>query len=423
MSKIKKLDNNLKLVTSPMPHMESVAIGIFIGMGGRYEERKLCGISHFIEHMLFKGTYSRDARKLKESIEGVGGHFNGFTSEEITCYLVKVPAKHMLLGLDVLSDMVLNPKMDPSEIEKEKKVICEEIKMYRDQPSSYVHEILASVMWPEHPLGRSLAGSEDTVMSFDRNNIMHVKESFYQPSNIAIVTTGNIHEKNVVSAVDEMFGLKKKVKTPQFRKFENKQRKKALKLHYKDTEQTHLNIGFHTFGRKTKQRYTLHLLNIILGANMSSRLFEELREKRGLCYDVSSSVKKYDDTGAFFIHAGIDNKKVEETVTLIMDQVAKVKAFGVHEDELVRAKEYFKGQMLLAFEDTGSRMLWLGDRVMTRDGIPDISKIMREVEKLDVNDIKKIANMVFDNNSMNLAAIGPKDGLKRSRIEKLMEIK
>lgn len=403
--------------------MESIAIGVWIGIGGRYENKKFCGISHFIEHMLFKGTLSRDASQLKQQIEGVGGHFNGFTSEEVTCYLVKIPAQHVSLGLEVLSDMVLNPKMDESEIDREKEVICEEIKMYRDQPSSFVHEILAHLMWPEHPLGRSITGYIDTVKRIDRKALLAHKERFYQPQNMAVVATGKIHIHKFLKDVNRIFRAKyKNSKRMPFKKFRIHQKKKKLKLHFKDTEQTHIAMGFHALGRSDRDRYALNLINIILGGNMSSRLFEELREKRALCYDVSSSVKKYEETGAFLIHAGVDNKKTEIALRTIMQELVNLKKYEVSRDELRRAKQYYKGQLLLAFEDTGSRMLWLGDKLMTKEGIPTVKSVLNNIENVKILDIQRITNKIFRKNFMSLAAIGPASGLKENKIKKLMEV-
>jgi len=422
MNKEKTLNNELKVITSQMPGMESISIGVWIGTGGRYEDKKYCGISHFIEHMLFKGTYSRDARELKQAIEGVGGHFNGFTAEEVTCYLVKVPKKHFIKGLDVLSDMVVNPKMDQAEIEKERYVILEEIKMYRDRPSSYVHEILAQVMWPDHPLGRPLTGYEDTVSKITRSDLMEIKAKFYKPESIAVVACGKFEDRSFASVVKDKFSSLEGKGAPLYNKFKVAQREKKMSLYFKDTEQTHLAIGFHSSGRMDKRRYAIDLLNIILGGNMSSRLFEELREKRGLCYDVSSSSKKYEDTGAFFIHAGVDNRKVEETLKIITGELMTIKDKLADDDELNRAKEFYKGQLLLALEDTGSRMLWLGDKVMTEEGVPKIKDILERIDDVKPGDIKKAANLTFSEKLMNLSAIGPKDILSKVPIEKLMRV-
>lgn len=422
MNKLYTLPNRLKIVAAPMPHMESVAIGVLVGMGSRYEEKKVCGVSHFIEHMLFKGTKKRDARKLKEEIEGVGGHFNGFTAEDVTCYLVKIPSAHVKLGLDVLHDMVSNPSMDEREIEKEKFVICEEIKMYKDQPASYVHEILAETMWPEHPLGRPLAGSEETVRGVSREILFDVKERYYRADNMAIVIAGKFIESELLPYCRKIFGRKSDVSNAVYERFSVQQNARAVKLHYKDTEQTHIAIGFHTFGRTSPKRYILNVLNIILGGNMSSRLFEELREKKALCYDVSSSVKKYDDTGAFYIHAGIANEKVAQTLKAMSGELVKIKDQKVSKKELTRAKEFYKGQLLLALEDTGSRMLWLGEKVMTKEGIPPVKDIIKGIDDVSASSVADIANEILSSKRLNIAVIGPERTLKDIDIYNLMEI-
>jgi len=335
---------------------------------------------------------------------------------------VKVPAQHMVRGLDILSDMILYPKMDSAEIRKERQVICEEIKMYKDLPSSYVHEILAETMWPKHPLGRPLTGFENVIQDLDREVLLEEKERFYQPSNISVVVTGRIDRAKLLATLKNAFSSGKAIKKTGFAPFKNMQNRKRHVLHFKNTEQTHIAIGFHCFGRKSKERYALGILNIILGANMSSRLFEELREKRGLCYDISSSTKKYEETGAFFIHSGVDNSKIEETLKTIMRELVMIKKNNVDMDELRRAKEFFKGQLLLALEDTSSRMLWLGDRIMTREGIPSIKTILAEVEAVSVRDIRKVANRVFRTETMNLAAIGPERVLNKIQVGKLMRV-
>lgn len=408
-----------------MPHMESISIGIWIGMGGRYEDSASSGISHFIEHMLFKGTMTRDASVLKQEIEGVGGHFNGFTSEEAVCYLIKVPAQHYKLGLEILCDMVLNPRMDEEEIEKEKEVVSEEIKMYKDKPSSYVHEILAAIMWPNHPLGWPLTGSIRNVRAITRKGLLEYKDRFYQPANIAVCAAGKFDMRKFLECVNRNFRPdidKSKNRKFAFKGFRLAQKKKKIKLHFKDIEQTHIAFGFHTFGRGDKDRYALNVMNIILGGNMSSRLFEELREKRALCYDVSSSVKKYDDIGAFLIHAGVDNSKASVALDAIMRELSKMKDTRVPEDELRRAKEFYKGQFVLAFEDTGSRMLWLGDKLMTKEGIPSMRSVLESIEDVKPEDIKRVAGRVFRKELMNLAAIGPSSKLRLGAITKILEV-
>lgn len=422
MHKIHTLDNGLKVVTSNMSGMESAAIGILIGMGGRYEDQKYCGVSHFLEHMLFKGTIKRDAKELKEAIEGVGGHFNGFTAEEVTCYLVKVPSKYMALGLDVLCDMILNPKINEVDLEKERQVILEEIKMYKDQPSSYVYELLAETMWPDHPLGRPLTGFDNTVRATDRKTMFAIKNHYYVPNNIAIVAAGKVDEEKLIKSIEKSFSGKEREEINSFDFFKNEQNKKRIKVYFKDTEQTQIAIGFHSFGRGDKRRYALNILNIILGGNMSSRLFEELREKKGFCYDISSSVKKYEETGAFTFHAGVDNMKVKSAVKAIMKELSLIKDELVSGDELKRAKEFYKGQLLLALEDTGSRMIWLGDRVMTKQGIPAISKVLKGIEAVTKKDVMEVALEILNTKKMSLACIGPERTLKKINFGRLLGV-
>ncbi|MFH1790448.1 MAG: pitrilysin family protein [Candidatus Omnitrophota bacterium] len=417
---LKTLPNGLKLVASRMPYMESVSIGVWVALGGRYEEKRSCGISHFIEHMLFKGTLSRDARQLKQAIEGVGGHINAFTSEENTCYLVKVPSRHMALAMDILSDMVKNPKMDAVEIERERNVILEEIKMYKDQPASYVHELLAQTMWPDHPLGRPLTGEEETVMGLDRTALAGVRQRYYQPSGMSVVAAGCLEEDGFFKLCDKNLGECAGAEILPFAGFRSGQKEPAVKLYYKDTEQINLAMGFHVFGRKDKRRHALGLLNIILGGNMSSRLFEELREKRGLCYDVASSVKLYDETGAFFLHAGVDNGKVEETLAAVMNELSMISAHGISPDELARAKEFAGGQFSMALEDTGTRMLWLGEKITNEAKIPEVNSVLRDIGAVKEDDVGALARYVFRTSALNVALIGGKQYLKEGRIRKVV---
>ena len=401
------LKNGLHVITSHMPHMESVSLGIWIGVGARHEEKRICGISHLMEHMLFKGTTLRTANDLKEAIEGVGGSFNGFTSEEVTCYLVKLPSKHLELGLDVLSDMVLDPQLDPKELEKEKYVICEEIKMYQDQPAHHVFDILAQAMWPDHPLGRPIAGYLDTVKAFKRVDLEEFKKKHYQPANISIVATGRVDRKSVLEFARKTFSMSSLKKSFSSESVKGKIKGNDIEFFKKNTKQTHIAFGFHSMNRTHKLRYALALLNIILGGNMSSRLFDRLRERKALCYDISSSVRRYKDTGAFIIHAGVDNNKLLDASKEIIHELIDVKKNDVTADELYRAKEYVGGQLLLALEDTASRMLWLGEKMMTEGGAPPVKELLRKIDKVTAGDIKAAANIVFNKKNLNFATVGP----------------
>ncbi len=422
MYRINSLKNGLKIITAGMPHMESVAVGLWIGVGGRYEDKKSCGMSHLIEHMLFKGTGSRTANMLKESIEGVGGSFNAFTGEEETCYFVKLPSDYAALGLDILSDMVLNPKLDPDELEKEKHVICEEIKMYMDQPAHRVFDILGHSMWPNHPLGRPITGYIDTVKNFTRKDLIDFTLRYYRPANMSIAVCGRIKRDKILGSIKKIFFMPPKRGKFAYMPVRKANKGKNVNFFHKATEQTHVVFGFHSIHRTHDLRYALALLNVILGGNMSSRLFDRLREKMALCYDISSSVRKYAETGAFTVHAGIDNNRLAEASGEIIREIRKMKESYVTADELYRAKEYARGQLRLVLEDTAARMMWLGEKMVLEGRAPRIKEIFRGVEKVTAGDIKKVANIVFNKDNMSFATVGPARENVKKKLRKILTV-
>ena len=421
MYKKTKESNGLTVVTAPMPHMASVSLGVWIGVGGRFESAKESGISHFIEHMVFKGTIKRGAKELKEAIEGVGGSFNGFTSDEVTCYMVKVPSKYTDLGLDILSDMVISPKFDEEDIAREKFVVCEEIKMYRDQPADHVLEMLGGLMWPGNPLGRPLTGSMSTVMKLKREELIKFKEKNYHPANIAVVAAGKIDEDAFARSVSSRFAWQKSKKANVPEAVSWAQRTPKTRFLGDKTKQAHIAIGFPVTEMPGKDRYSAKVMDVALGGNMSSRLFEELREKNGLCYDISSSFKRHSDVGEMLIHAGVDNKKALTAAAAIVDQILLMRDVGLTEDELSRAKEYIKGQFLLAMERTSARMLWLGDKIMVEKKIPDVEDVLSCVEAVDLKDVKKIGEKIFAGSRANLALIGGISQKERALIRKALD--
>lgn len=411
-------DNGLEVIASSMPGMSSVSLGVWIGVGGRHESEKDSGISHFVEHMLFKGTEKRDSKQLKWAIEGVGGAFNGFTSEEVTCYMVKVPAEHLELGIDVICDMVMNARFDPADIEKEKLVVCEEIKMYRDQPAEHVLEVLARLMWPGDPLGRVLTGTETTVKAMNRCRLAGFRDSMYHPGNISVIAAGKLDFKRLRQMAFEKFSTRKKGRSLSLSKPAVLQKEPNTRFVRARSEQAHIAMGFHSPGRTEAQRFAIKLMNVILGGNMSSRLFEELREKYGLCYDVASSYKRHSDVGEIHIHAGVDNMKAVKSVMAILDEIKKMKDLGVTEDELDRAKKYIKGQFLLAIEGTSSRMLWLGDRFMVHGDIPEVDDILKKIDAVTSEDVKLAAGSIFRPSGVSLAMISTIEDKYKARIKK-----
>ncbi len=401
------LDNGLKVVTNRFPDVHSLSVGLWIRTGGRYETLKNQGISHFMEHMLFKGTKRRSCQQIKQDIEEKGGAFNAFTSEECVCYYIKILSRQLPLACNVLSDMVLNSVFNTEEIEKERKVIFEEIRMYLDLPMQYVHDLLDGLLWPDHPLGLPLAGTCDTVGAINRKDLKAQKDIFYVPNNIIAVACGEINHNEFVAIMKKTFNKKKPVRQPAFEKAPSSMGVRQTGFFHKDTEQTHLCLGFKGLSRKHPLRYGLALLNIILGGNMSSRLFNEIREKRSLAYEIGSSVKSYSDTGSFFIHAGIDNRKLKQAVSIMARELGKAKKYLVSKRELDMAKEYFKSGLLMALESTMSNMLFLGEQLSITGKILTKDKILDEIEKVDADMIKEVAVKLFKPKALKLAVIGP----------------
>lgn len=407
MQKLDTLENGLKTMACPMSGMESVAIGIWVRAGGRYESAGISGISHLLEHLLFKGTATRDMMAIKQEIEGRGGSFNGFTSEEHTCYLVKLLGKDAELGIDILSDMVLNPKLDESEIAKEKEVIIEEIKMYKDMPAHYVHEILTEEMWPEQPLGMPLAGTVESVKAVSRSEVVKYKEAYYNPGNIFVIAAGNVDEDALAEMSKKYLSGARSGGTSKFDKVRISQGSPRLNLNVKKTEQTHLAFGFHAVDRFHPDKHALSIANIILGANMSSRLFHIVRDEMALCYEISSSIRRYEDCGALVIAAGVDDRKLIKAIEVILKELARLAKEPIPEGELRRAKEYYRGQLLFALEDTMSHMLWLGEKVVAGEKDLTARPILEKVEAVSSEDIMRVSKGLFKDNNLNLAIIGP----------------
>ncbi len=411
-------NNGLTVIVSPMPQMASVSLGIWVGIGGRYESARQSGISHLVEHMMFKGTHTRTAKDLKQAIEGIGGTFNAFTSDEVTCYMVKVPARHMELGMDILADMVLNARFDKEDLAREKFVICEEIKMYRDHPADHVLDLLGEIMWPGNALGRPLTGNMTTVTGFSAGTLIKFKEANYHPGNIAVVAAGKVSPGKVFTCAMRKFAGQRKKRNPSFSAPRTGQKSSRVKICRKETKQTHLAMGFHATDRDTRERFAIRLMNVIFGGNMSSRLFEELREKYGLCYDIASAYKRHSDTGEIQVHAGVDNRKALKSVIAILDELKKLRDMGVTGGELARAKEYAKGQFLLAIERTSTRMLWLGDRHMVHKNIPEVKSVLKRIDAVTPGEIQNMSERIFRSSSANLAMIGRISDRDKNKIKK-----
>jgi len=403
-----------------MPHMKSVSCGIWIRAGGRYEKKENCGISHFLEHLLFKGSYKRSARELKESIEGIGGQLNGFTTEEFTCYFVKIIHERLDLTVDILSDMVLNPKLSEEDLELERKVIMEEIKMYLDQPSHYVHDLLNEILFFEHPLGMPLAGTLESIKTISREDIISYKNKFYNPSNIIFAGCGSIDFKRFKDDIILSFSKIDSSYPSRFTRVNKSKEGPKFRIFFKETEQTHLCLGTYAPSRNSHKRFATSLLNIILGGNMSSRLFQELREKQGLAYDIGSCFRRYSDVGSFVISAGVGNKRLEEAIIAILGELRKIKNQPPKNEELRRAKEFYTGQLLISLEDTLDHMIWLGENIAADARLYTVSEVIELINKVSPEEITDIASEIFKDGFLRAALIGPHREKKAKNIKDIL---
>lgn len=404
---IRQLDNGLRVITCHMPGMESAAMGVWVGVGGRFEDKKVQGVSHFVEHLLFKGTKKRTSQQISSAIEGVGGHINAYTSEEYTCFMVKVRGKHQKLALDVLGDMISNPLFNPDDIEKERHVVKEEIHMILDTPGQLVGELIHQLMWPGHPLGRMLIGTEESVDSIKHGDILKFWHGSYFPKNILISAAGNVDVDRLLDDAKKYIKGVTNYEIPKSETFKPKQKLPEVKIITKPTEQIHVCIGMRSVPREDPDRYTVKLLSTVLGENMSSRLFQIIREKHGLCYDISSGVSYFKDTGGFVISSGVKLARLKKILQLVFRELRKIKKDSITDSELARAKEFYEGQLALEFEKTMTRMLWLGENLVSTGKVPTIKEVLRDVQKVSTEDIHRLSNRIFNSNNLNLAIIGP----------------
>ena len=402
-----KLESGIRVIAAPMTDRRSVSTGIWVNVGARHETPQLSGVSHFLEHIVFKGTHSRSANQIKESIEGVGGSMNAFTSEEHTCFLAKVSRKHFESVFDVLADMVLNASLKEADVEKERTVILEEIKMTQDQPAQLADENLSEIMWPDHPLGRPIAGTLESVAALSCADIAGYRNDHYRPTGITVVAAGDVDQETLRRITNKNFTPTVPAPSTSVSPFSKKQAAPRTRLFTKATEQTHLSMALHAYPREHTQEYTLDMLNVILGGNMSSRLFNEVREERGLAYDVGSYVRRYHETGALIVSAGVDNKKAKDALEVILKELAKLTREPVTADELRRAKDFYLGQFDLGLENSMNQMLWLGEDQLTLGRCRTNEEVREKTEKVTAADVQRVAHELFMDSSLNLSVVGP----------------
>lgn len=418
-SKLEQLPSGVRVVTAPMPHVESVSLGVWIGAGGRCESARQSGVSHFLEHILFKGTARRTAREISQAIEGRGGDINAFTQEESTCYYARVAAPYTWQALDVLTDMILHPRLAPADIKKERDVIIEEIMMVRDQPHQQVEETLGELMWLNHPLGRPLAGTCESVRGIGREELLAYKRRHYVPSNIVIAFAGKVEHAACVERVRSAFPEAGGAAPEPFAPLGRAVRRKPLEVLSKEVEQAHLALGFRTFGRRDPQRFALKLLSVILGENMSSRLFQVVREQYGLAYAIQCGGHLFHDTGAFIVTGGLDRDRLDRALPLIARELRRIKEKPVGRAELERARDYSIGQIQLGLESTTSQMMWIGEHILAYGRVKAPEEGIQSLKKVTATDIQQLANRIVCGPQASLAMVLPDaDGRAKAQLER-----
>ena len=401
------LPNGIRVLSSAMPHTRSVSVGIFVGAGSRYEQDSIAGASHFLEHMLFKGTERRpEATAISGAIESVGGIINAATDRELTLYWTKVAVDHFPLALDLLADMVLHSTMAPDEVERERRVILEELAMTNDQPDARVDLLIDETIWPEQPMGRDVGGSRDSVIALDRSDLTNYHRQQYVANNMVVSVAGNVSHQQVMDAVQahmgewsantplEPYPVNQTVSGPQ------------VALERRKTDQAHICLAFPGVSATDPRRYALALLSTVLGEGMTSRLFLQVRERQGLAYDVHSSALHYRDCGSVVIYCGTDPAKVDAALSAILTELERLRA-GVTDDELRRAVEFSTGRLLLRMEDTRAVMSSLGAQELLVDRVRTPDEVVEEVRSVTSAQVREVAETFVTPDAYKLAVVGP----------------
>ena len=411
------LDNGLRILTERMTHVRSISIGVWLTRGSRHETAERGGIAHFVEHMLFKGTATRSAEDIAQAIDSIGGQLDAFTAKEYASYYIKVLDEHLPLALDVLSDIVLNPAFSPDDVEREKKVVVEEIKMVEDTPDDLVHELFTQAFWENHPLGRPILGTRETVESLDATLLRDYFTNAYTPANLIVSAVGNLEHEQVRRLVEEKFGGLKSVGRPSGE--EAPQVVPKILIRNKELEQSHLCLGTSSYPQNHDDRYSSYVLNTLLGGSMSSRLFQNVREKRGLAYAVFSGLSAYRDAGSFTIYAGCSNEAVGEVLDLVVEELRGVRQTPVPEAELRRAKDHLKGSLMLSLENTASRMSHLARQEIYFDRQFGLDETLEGIERVTPADVQRVAGDLFREGALAATVLGNVNGLQihRERLE------
>ncbi len=417
------LKSGLRVVTIPMKNANSVTVLILVGTGSKYEKKEVNGISHFLEHMFFKGTKKRPTTlKISETLDMIGGQYNAFTSKEVTGFWAKVDKRHTDIALDWICDMFLNSKFEQQEIEREKGVVIEELNMYLDTPTAYVSELFEDLLYKDQPAGWRIVGEKENILNFSREKMLDYYTSHYATENTVVCIAGDVNTKQIEEKIKKYFGkLKKSEPLPKLATLETQTEPEVL-IHQKKTDQTHFCLGVRAYDMFHPSKYALSLMAVILGGNMSSRLFISVRERNGLAYYIHTSVDALTDTGYLVTQAGIKNNSLEKAVGLVLQEYKDLKNNKVGAKELKKAKDYLRGTMFLSLDATDNQAsFYAGQEVMGEKMLTPEEKL-KMIDKVSVNDIKKVAEDIFTNEKLNLAVIGPFEQKEKEKLQKLLTL-
>lgn len=412
--KVTRLENGLTIATAEMPHMASVSVGLWVGIGARYESPEVNGVCHFIEHLLFKGTKKRTPGEISQAVEGIGGYLNAFTSEEATCFHSRACHDQFATLIEVLMDMFLSSRFAKPDIDKESDVIKEEIAMYLDQPQHHVQELLNRTLWPNHPLGRPITGTPATLDRMTRDVLVGYLRKHYLASNSLLVAAGRLDHDKIVRQVRRYAAKFQVGVKPGFSATSDTQTKPRLSLFTSRTEQTQIALGIRTCSRHDPRRFALRLLNTILGENMSSRLFQVIREDLGLAYSIYSNPSFFEDTGDLVVSAGLDTDNIEKVIKLVLEALRRLAEKPVSPGELRRAKDYVIGQMQLSLESTDNRMNWVGEQLLSYGRVIHPGEIKRRLVAVSPSQILEAAQEFFRPERLNLALVSPLKSLRHA---------
>ncbi|OGC08969.1 hypothetical protein A3J90_02045 [candidate division WOR-1 bacterium RIFOXYC2_FULL_37_10] len=408
------LDNGLTIVTENIQSLRSVALGLVVGAGSGDELQGEEGLTHFIEHMAFKGTPKRSAFQIAKELDAVGGKLNAYTSKEYTVYYSVVLDRHINIASDVLTDIFLNPSLKEEDIQMEKGVILEEINMYEDAPDDLIHDLFMQTILHAHPIGKSTLGTKKSVSGFSRESFLKYRDRLYKPNNVIVSAAGDVKHLDVIKMAESVFGQfngkKEAVKSfiPQI--------KSETKLQNKKTEQVHLCLGTKGVSQMEDDRYVLSILDTILGGSMSSWLFQEVREKRGLAYSIYSTAQPFRDFGVFYVYAGTEKKNVDQVIFLILEQFKKMKKEGISSEELSRAKEHLKGGLVLGLESSSARMSYIAKSEFFHKRAISVEEIFENIDKISQKDIISLAEKIFDEEYLNLVVLGDVESVQGIKV-------